>query len=220
MGLAPWLTGAAPVSLPAAIASSRLHASTRAHILSLPRQLFPPPLGFIPPLHAHVCLSCSLFWLRRFRAPCGSLGIIFFFFPLEMSVCPLKHHITWAGSQEPVRSHAQPSVPAHCPSLPCPGSAPRATSVPQATGAAHRALPVLQHQVQAWRVHVYRASGLGTPEPVCLHDATELPSPRHGHPEPHAVCKGCPGGELGGRRTCSCLPGLTEPLCKGLVPRT
>lgn len=42
VGLSPWLTVAAPVSLPPAIASSPLQASTFAHILSLPRQLFPP----------------------------------------------------------------------------------------------------------------------------------------------------------------------------------
>lgn len=37
VGPSPWLTIAAPVSVPAAIASSRLAASTCAHILSLPR---------------------------------------------------------------------------------------------------------------------------------------------------------------------------------------
>lgn len=56
LGLSPWLALAAPVSLPAAIASSRLRASTFAHILSLTPATFPPP----PPPH-------SVLFLRSVR---------------------------------------------------------------------------------------------------------------------------------------------------------
>lgn len=66
----------------------------RSHPLSRPGNLPPCPARFLFSL----CLSCSLFWL--FKAPRGSLGIIifyYFFFPLEMSACPLRC-ITWAAA--------------------------------------------------------------------------------------------------------------------------
>lgn len=76
----------------------------RSHPLSCPENLPPCPTRFLfsvlMSVCLSVCLSCSLFWLRHFKAPRGSLGIIFcyfFFFPLEMSACPLTC-ITWAAA--------------------------------------------------------------------------------------------------------------------------
>jgi len=117
-GLSPWLTVAAPVSLPEAIASSRLRASTFAHILFPTPATVPParfyssaPCGRLSPLLSFLAFQSSP-WVSGY-------GVFFFFLPPEMSVCPLKH-ITWAGSQEPVHSPAQSSAPADCCSAPSP----------------------------------------------------------------------------------------------------
>lgn len=203
---------------------------------SLPARFYPSaPCGRLPLL-----LS---FLAQAFQSSLWVSGYFFFFFlPLEMSLCPLKH-ITWAGSQEPVHSHAQPSAPADCltaPSLPCQIKGPPATC--HGLPVCHR-LPVPLKEPFPCS-HIHPGSGckpggctytehqgclvLRTREPVCLPDAIKLPSTGHGHPESHAVHKGWPTaapapapGEFGQRKNRSCLPGLRgERLCKDPVPRT
>lgn len=144
-----WLTIAAPLSVPAAIASSPALRQRCAHILSYPGNLpSPPPL---PPRPARflfsvpmsvclsVCLSCSLFWLRHFKAPRGSLGIIFFS-SRNVSVPPHMHHM--GCSQQPlhIRAQRRRRQPMVCPSL-CTGSAPPARGDTGRAPSSHQAAP-------------------------------------------------------------------------------
>lgn len=72
---------------------------------------FPPLPGFIPRRCVDVCLSCSLFWLRHFKAPRGSLGIIFFFLLLKCQRAPSNtSHGLGARSQS--TAVPMPSAPA------------------------------------------------------------------------------------------------------------
>ena len=84
-------------------------------------------------------LSCSLFWLRHFKAPRGSLGIIFFS-SRNVSVPPHMHHM--GCSQQPlhIRAQRRRRQPMVCPSL-CTGSAPPARGDTGRAPSSHQAAP-------------------------------------------------------------------------------